>query len=242
MRWIIDYFRFARFDMKESMLIGRTYYLDTRFARMDRALLRRYIFLSPYRISKRYLKKHKANDLYTYGETPLRTMEAIAKKVGIRPTDRVLDLGSGRGRAALFLTHFYNCTVIGIERIPQFVKLASHVAEKFRLERSSFIHADFLKADWPRVNVIYLYGLCCDKKEIRGIIRQLKTSQKKVRIITIGYPLEEYDKEESFTTTDTFPASFNWGEGEAFLQEFEAPSRISVLPSKRPACRGRLSQ
>lgn len=219
MHWILDYFSYAWYDLQQARHVRKFYYRDPDFHSIDRSLLKRYILRSPYRISKRYLKHKREEDLYTYGETPLFTFEKMAKAAGITPLDRVLELGCGRGRGVFFLAHFYNCNVVGIERIPQFVKLASHVADRHQIENVTFKCADMFKMDWPEVSVIYLYGTCLRDSEIKGVIKKLKTFPKGTRILSVSYSLIEYDKDEAFKLEKRFPVSFPWGETEAFLQE-----------------------
>ena len=218
MRWMLDYFRYNWYDFKHARHVRKHYYRDPDFCSIDRALLKKYIFRSPYRISKRYLKQKREKDLYTYGETPLSTLEKMARVAEIKPLDRVLELGCGRGRGVFFLGHFYNCAVVGIERIPQFVKLARHVASRFEIQNVSFECGDMFKIDWPESDVIYLYGTCLQDKEIGALIQKLKTFPKGTRILSVSYPLIDYDQSETFKVLKRFPVSFPWGETEAFLQ------------------------
>lgn len=204
-------------DYKLQKEVRRRYYHDTTFSHIDRSLLTAYIFKNPYTISKNYLKKRHAKEIHTYGETPLMTYDQLAKEVELAPTDTFLELGSGRGRGALFLHHFYQCQVIGIERIPQFVKLSKHVAHKYHQERVQFLCADMLKADLPPATVIYLYGTALTDTEIAPLIKKLKTYPKGTKILSVSYPLTDYD-ETSFEIQKTFSVSFPWGETEAYLQ------------------------
>lgn len=221
MRWILDYFRYAWYDLQHMRYVQKVYYQDPEFSLIDRALLKKYILRSPYRISKRYLKRRREEDLYTYGETPLATFEKMAQEAKIMPLDKVLELGCGRGRGAFFLAHFYNCQVIGIERIPQFVKLASYVSHKYQVKNVTFQCADMFKIDWPESNVIYLYGTCLKDHEIQNMITKLKRFAIGTRILSVSYSLIDYDQSNIFKLEKTFSVSFPWGEAEAFLQTIQ---------------------
>jgi len=221
MRWILDYFRYAWHDLQDAHHVRSLYYRDPDFSAIDRSLLKKYIMRSPYRISKRFLKQKKAQDLYTYGETPLSTFEEMAKEASIKPLDHVLELGCGRGRGVFFLAHFFNCQVTGIERIPQFVKLAKHVAKQHHVKNVSFKCADMFKTKWPDSTVIFLYGTCLEDEEIFKVIQKLKTFPVGTRILSVSYPLIDYDKGDAFKLVKRFPVAFPWGETEAFLQTVE---------------------
>jgi len=217
MRRLLDAIKYAWIDRKLQKEVKEEYYLDSEFAKIDRALLTAYIFKNPYTVSKNYLKKHHDREIHTYGETPLKTYGKIAKECELKGTDTFLELGSGRGRGALFLYHFFHCAVIGIERIPQFVKLSKYVAQKHHLEKASFICADMLQANIPEASVIYLYGTCLKDQEITSLVDRLKTFPKGTKIISISYPLTDYD-ENAFRIGKSFPVSFPWGETDAYLQ------------------------
>ncbi len=209
--------KYTLIDRKLQKEVRKRYYTDHHFAQVDRALLTAYIFKNPYTISKNYLKKRDEKEIHNYGETPLTTYEAIAREVDLQPTDTFLELGSGRGRGAFFLHQFFKCEVIGIERIPQFVKLSRHLAHKYHIGRASFICADMLKADLPNATVIYLYGTSLPDSEIAPLVKKLKAYPKGTKIITISYPLTDYD-ENAFHIEKKLTASFPWGETEAYIQ------------------------
>lgn len=217
MKSLYNMIKYHWIDHKLQKEVKHRYYSDTTFSHIDRSLLTAYIFKNPYTISKNYLKKRQSKEIHTYGETPLMTYDKIAKEVGVEPTDTVLELGSGRGRGAFFLHHFYKCQVIGIEWIPQFVKLSKHVAHKYHQERLQFICADMLKVDLPPVTVVYLYGTALADTEITPLIDKLKQYPKGTKIVSISYPLIDYD-ETSFEIVKIFSVSYPWGETEAYLQ------------------------
>jgi len=217
MRRLLDAIKYAWIDRKLQNQVKEKYYPDLEFAKIDKALLTAYIFKNPYTISKNYLKKHHDREIHSYGETPLQTYEKIAKECDLKEIDTFLELGSGRGRGALFLHHFFHCSVIGIERIPQFVKLSRHLSQKYHLKKASFICGDILQANLPEASIIYLYGTCLKDQEITALVDRIKTFPKGTKIISISYPLTDYD-ENAFRIGKSFPVSFPWGETDAYLQ------------------------
>ncbi|MDN3508651.1 MAG: methyltransferase domain-containing protein [Candidatus Neptunochlamydia sp.] len=205
-------------DRRLQKEVKKRYYHDHSFSSLDRAILTAYIFKNPYTISKNYLKNRNEKEIHTYGETPLMTYEKIAQEAEIEPTDTFLELGSGRGRGVLFLHHFFKCQVIGIERIPQFVKLSQYLSHKYHQGRVTFICADMLKGELPEATVVYLYGTALTDQEITTLVQKLKRYPKGTKIISISYPLTDYD-ENAFQIEKTFPVSFLWGGTEAYVQK-----------------------
>ena len=178
-----------------------------------------YLFKNPYQISKRYLKRAREKDIHTYGETPLMTFQKVAEQANICKDDIVLELGCGRGRGALFLNDFFKCQVVGVERIPHFVKIARHISDKQRVNGVTFHCQNFIEADiLGKATCIYLYGTCMNDREITKLLETLKKCSKGTRIVTISYPLTDYDKDDRLSLEKSFSVSFPWGETEAYLQ------------------------
>jgi len=196
--------------------VKRRYYSNSQFLHIDRSLIKSYIFKNPYRISKHYLLRQGEKEVHTYGETPLFTYETIAKESGVCSADIFLELGCGRGRGMFFMHHFFQCKVIGIERIPLFVKLAKKVIQTHQIKKISVICSDITSMKLPEASVVYLYGSCLKDEEIQRFISKLQTLQKGTRIITISYPLTDYA--QTFHLEKVFPVRFLWGETHAYLQ------------------------
>jgi len=214
---VVDIFKYA---FKECMLqraVKKCYYGDAAFSHLDRSFIKRYLFRSPYTISKRYLRHKGECSVHTYGETPLPTYEKIAREAYIHSEDIYLELGFGRGRGIFFLHHFFQCRAIGVERIPLFVGLAKQVAIQHNLEDVSFICADFNLMSLPTASVVYLYGTALHEEEIYPLISKLKTLPAGARIVSISYPLTDYEG-KAFHVQKCFPVTFLWGETDAYLQ------------------------
>jgi len=216
-RRVIDILKYAFKDYKLQCEAKRLYYTDSQFSRIDRALLRPYFFSNPYRIHKKYIQKKQGKNIHTYGETPLSSYEHIAKEADINADDVFLELGFGRGRGMFFLHHFFRCEVIGIERVPFFVQFAQYIAHQYSLKRVSFICSDITDIQLPKASVIYLCGTCFRDEEIQYIASMLRTFQHGTRVISISYPLTEYD-DDAFDMQKIFPVKFLWGEADAYLQ------------------------
>lgn len=193
------------------------YYSNISFLKTDLTLLGSYIFKSPYRISKNFLKSHHATEINAYGETPLLTMELIAKECGLTSDDTVFELGCGRGRTCFWLHHFIKCRVVGVEFIPEFVKKANQIVNFFQLDSINFQLEDMMQTDLSEATVIYLYGTCLDEATISVLIEKMEKLPSGTKIITVSYPLTEYAQKPFLEVMKIFPAKFTWGNTEVFL-------------------------
>lgn len=201
---------------KENIETIVLYYGNLKFAAADQLLSLFYLFENPFRISRKWLQSQKDSNPYQYGETPPRTLEKIAKRVGLNSQDRVYEVGCGRGRTCLWLHFFIGCQVVGIEFIPIFVKKARRVCSWLKIKDVTFIEENFLQSDYSEATCIYLYGSTFDEETIRGLCEKWKALPSTTKIITVSYALTEYSPD--FQLVDNFPAKFTWGEAEVYVQ------------------------
>lgn len=194
------------------------YYGNPKFRKTDLALIRAYWFHSPYSISKRFLMQKGEQDVYAYGETPLTTMELIVKKCGITSKDTIYELGSGRGRACFWLATYLNASVIGIDFVPEFIRLANAIKSECQVQNCTFICADFLKSDLKNATVLFLNGTCMHDKDIEALSRRLEKLPSGVKVITSSFAFTEYSKNKKWKLIETFPATMSWGTTEMYLQ------------------------
>lgn len=205
-------------NLMEFCKVVRRYYSYPTFRAVDLTLLSKYIFKSPFAISKAFMEARGEAEVYVYGETPLTTLELITKECQLTNKDTIFELGAGRGRGCFWLNILLGCKVVGIEYIPEFVEKAQAVIKKYRLKNIEIKQQDFLKTNFKGATVIYLYGTCMDQESIQRLIRKLLKLPSGTKIITVSYALKDYTDAPCFETLKRFKANFTWGEGEVYLQ------------------------
>ena len=194
------------------------YYSHLQFAKIDLALLLSYFFANPFRISKQFLMQKGEQEIYAYGETPLTTLEEIARQCEIAAQDVVFELGCGRGRTCFWLNQWIGCTVVGIDYVPIFIEKAEKIKERFQLQKIAFRLEDLFQTDLQGATVIYLYGTCFPAEDIDLLIDRLSKLPSGTKIITISYALTEFQPRAPFRMIKQFPASFTWGWADVYLQ------------------------
>jgi SAM-dependent methyltransferase len=205
-------------NLIEAWKVFFRYYYNWKFFKIDIYLLRCYVYKSPYKIAKQFLEARGEANIYTYGETPLTTMDVIVQNCQITASDVVYELGCGRGRTCFWLRSFVNCQVVGIEYIPEFVVVAQRIMRKFSLKGITFKMEDILQANFEGASVIYFYGTCSETTFILKLIDKLAKLPQFVKIITVSYPLTIYTTEPLFEIIKNFPAEFTWGTADVYLQ------------------------
>lgn len=193
------------------------YYSNLNFFKADLSLRLMYLFHNPFTLSKRFLLKKGEKDIYAYGETPLTTLELIAKECQISAKDTVFELGSGRGRTCFWLNCFIGCRVVGIEYVPEFVERANRIKNKLGVNGVSFRLEDFLEADLRGATVIYLYGTCLEDHCIEKLAEKFASLPAGTKIITVSYPLKDYTEKPIFEVMRHFSAPYTWGEADIYL-------------------------
>ncbi len=185
----------------------------------DIALDMLYLFQNPYRISRKFLQKKGMTDIHQYGETPDSTIHSICINAGLSPDDHFFELGAGRGKAALFVRDFFGCDVTAIEQIPEFVRKAKFIDKMFSIG-VNFRCEDYLESDLSKATIIYLFGTCLTEEQIVKLCHKFRPKQ---RIITISYPLSDYDNR--YKIKDKFSVHFPWGETDAYINILVNPDK-----------------
>lgn len=209
------FFKVQFFLKKEKKWVSRVF---PSFLPIEKAFRRAYRFHNPYRICKHYLQKQRESFVDGYGETPLFVCEQIASLCALKSTDYLIDLGSGRGRGAFFLSQLTGCRVKGYDWVPFFIDTARAIATQFLLP-VTFECCNILEADLTGATVIYLYGTCLPDPVIQALICRFETLPSSTQIITVSYPLSDYSPR--FQTHKQSTVIFPWGEAEVFVAKLQ---------------------
>jgi SAM-dependent methyltransferase len=202
----------------EFFKVAFRYYGSFSFLKTDLALRLMYLFNNPFKISKRFLQNKGKIEIYAYGETPLTSLEFIAKECNLNSKDCVFELGCGRGRTCFWLHSFIGCSVVGIEYVPEFIERANAIKRMFKISEMEFRLADMAKADFNGGTVYYLYGSCLEDKIIKALASKLARMPSGTKIITVSYSLVEYSEKKEFEVMKRFTVPYTWGEADVYLQ------------------------
>lgn len=204
-------------NLVENIRVLFHFWRVPKFLYVDFGLFLTYLFDNPFKISKRFLLEKGEENLHQYGETPLTTLEKVMAKAGVTNKDTVYELGSGRGRTSFWLSQYLGCNTVGIEQVPEFVERAERLVRRCNLSNVKFIQEDFCKASYEGATVVYLYGTCLEDDVIRQLAARLAKLPSGTKIITVSYPLTDYDTTASFELMNCFQQPFTWGNAEVFL-------------------------
>lgn len=213
----IVYLRSRVYFFWQEKRVSRGFYSQSLFQKCDLALKEAYKVHSPFVISKDFLKKKGEKEIDVYGEIPLTSLNKIAKECALEACDHVFELGCGRGRAAFFLRTIIGCRVTAIDWISFFIINAQKIVETLHIERIAFTCATIQSAKLNEATCIYLYGTCLSDEIIRQLCLRFLSLPSQVKIITLSYPLKDYNA--GFKTLKRFMVSVPWGKIEVFLNQ-----------------------
>jgi hypothetical protein len=184
----------------------------------DLLILGQYFFQSPFRLVRLYGASHKDRPIGPYGETDFHTLSYLFNAFDIPPTASVVDLGSGRGRAGLFLRlvrgHKH---VLGVECLDTMVNRANRVTRWLHIRGLSYVQGDWTVMSLSGFDVIYLYGIILDEQVAVQAANHLAGLKPGTNIITVSSWLGE-TLPGRFRLIRKVPVRFDWGETEAFFQ------------------------
>ena len=70
----------------------------------------------------------------------IEATEEVAGMMTVRPTDHLLDVGSGIGGPARYIAHRFGCRVTGLDLTPEFVDVARHLTRLLGLDQRVEFH------------------------------------------------------------------------------------------------------
>lgn len=202
------------FQSVEFLRVFCRYYRSGKFLLADFLLGSRYFFWSPFQVYKRFFQGQSVGP---YGETPLTTMDHIAKECRLLKKDVVYELGCGTGRTCLWLSTFVGCQTYGIDLVADFISHAERAKKWSGIDRAHFYSADFFSFSFQDATAIYLYGTTLSQEAIDVLLQKMKRLKKNTKVITASFPLIERGGEEFFRLEKQFSGIFPWGKADVYL-------------------------
>ncbi|MTI14801.1 SAM-dependent methyltransferase [Sansalvadorimonas verongulae] len=204
-------------------VVGFRYIFSFRFIYFE--LHRRAFFFlcSPWAVSRRFLDQRGEFDAQGYGETPLVTLNAVARRLKLSSSDALLELGSGTGRNCMWLSDRYGCRTLGIEQIPLFVQLGKKLArQSMPPGKVSFICGDMFGLDMSRWQRVYVDCTAMSESCIRQVAMLCAGLPNGAKVVTVNASLAQL-MPERFQLESTFPGLFIWGWSDMRIQRVGPP-------------------
>jgi len=118
----------------------------------------------------------KGEKLAPYYPTPETVVERMLKLGGLKPGEKVYDLGSGDGRIVIMAADRFRANAVGVEFDEDLVRQSAARIRALGLEkRARIIHGDLLQQDYSEADLITIYLLPSAVEKARPVLeKQLK--------------------------------------------------------------------
>lgn len=147
-------------------------------------------------------------DAGPYVPSPQSAVTSLLKLADIKPTDFVIDLGSGDGRIVLTAAKVFGASGFGVEIKDHLVKASNEAARLQGVaDRVKFITADLFKTDISKATVLTMYLLPHTVNMLKDkLLQELKPG---TRILSHDYSIGDWEPEKvnSFDLEDKIAIS-----------------------------------
>lgn len=151
--------------------------------RLHRALPRHFRGIRPYRLER----AHPERDSLAYGETPAISIQHLLRASGLESGARFVDLGSGRGLAALSAASLgYPAT--GLEFFPEYVERANNLATELGLP-ARFKQGDLVTDPWPEGELYYMASTAFGRDTRQRLLTRLPGLPPGALVATLDWTL-----------------------------------------------------
>jgi SAM-dependent methyltransferase len=132
--------------------------------------------------------------------TPDTLVKAMLTTADVKPTDIVVDLGSGDGKIAIAAARDFGARSRGIEFNPDMVALARRNAQRAGVAgKATFLNGDIFEADFTDATVITMYLLPSLNLKLRDTLLKMKPG---TRIVSHAFNLGEWEPERTISTDE----------------------------------------
>jgi hypothetical protein len=126
--------------------------------------------------------------------TPQSLVERMLEMAGTKPTDYVIDLGSGDGRTVITAAKKFGARALGIEYNPDMVELAKRAAAKEGVsDKAQFMQADIFQTDFSKATVLTLYLLPSLNVKLRPTILNMRPG---TRVVSHAFTMDDWQADQ----------------------------------------------
>ncbi len=127
--------------------------------------------------------------------TPQALVERMLQIANVKPTDFVVDLGSGDGRTVITAAKKFGARALGLEYNPDMVALSRRNAEKEGVsDRAQFKQADIFATDFSDATVVTMYLLPTLNLKLRPTLLNMKPG---TRIVSHAFTMDDWDPDQT---------------------------------------------
>lgn len=137
----------------------------------------------------------KGEKLAPYYPTPHTIVEKMLRLGGLKPGEKMFDLGSGDGRIVIMAAQKFGADATGVELDADLWKQSSDKIKGLGLKKARIIHGDVLRQDYSSADLVTVYLLPASNEKLRPILeKQLK---KGARVVAHDFEIAGWTPEKT---------------------------------------------
>jgi len=137
----------------------------------------------------------KGEKLAPYYPTPNTIVEKMLRLGGLKPGEKMFDLGSGDGRIVIMAAQKFGADATGVELDTDLWKQSSDKIKGLGLKKARIIHGDVLRQDYSAADLVTVYLLPASNEKLRPILeKQLK---KGARVVAHDFEIAGWTPEKT---------------------------------------------
>ncbi len=165
------------------------------------------------------LERQFGLEQYTYEATPYDYIRWIIKTLDPTKKDVFYDLGAGYGQVVFYTALTTPATSKGIELVPERVKQATTIKERFNITNASFEQGNVLESNYSDGTIFFLFNPF-HTQTFRAVLSKLRQIAQHHHIKIVGWGGGRIDLLASE------PWLYEYGRGENVVPQFPYPIHI----------------
>ncbi len=130
--------------------------------------------------------------------TPKSLVMKMLKMADVKPSDYLIDLGSGDGITVITAASEFGVRALGIEYNPDMVELARRNAQQEGVSgRAEFVRGDIFKTDFSKATVLTMYLLPYLNLKLRPTILNMKPG---TRVVSHAFTMDDWAPDQTAST------------------------------------------
>ncbi len=151
---------------------------------------------------------------FRFGETPYTTALRILQEVDLKPGQRLVDLGCGRGKMVFTAALAFEAEAVGIDLLPIYVQTGEKISQRLGLQRQvEFRLEDFTLTEVFDADVIYIAGSIFEESTREELLAMVEQLQPGCRWVSVGWESHH----ELLEPTNSLRLLFSWGYETAYF-------------------------
>ena len=210
-----------------TILNLRFYIRDIRLLLVDLIIFLAEMAMVPFHLFEPHRLSN--NDSEIYGEIHYSTLKKALKYCHVQKNNRLLDIGSGKGKAVFFASFYFKLQAIGFDFNDSYITYSRFLKRLTLSKKTAFLHTSIQDYCLPDMDIYLIVGTTFTLKDLNILKNQLLKKTHRFYIISVSEPI----KHDQLPVLHSFLSPCSWGFSQIYIQKKtfikETSSAISYI-------------